>query len=65
MTYPDFHEGRNHKYIWSLFNMGDGIYRECERCGYVPKRGNKEYWDYKKSGRISCMVFMDGKVLTA
>ena len=65
MTYPDYHEGKRHKYQLELFDMGDGVMRTCGLCGFIPKRGNKAYWDYKKSGRISCMVFMGGDVLSA
>lgn len=56
MSYPDYHEGKRHKYGWYLFDMGDGIYKECDLCGFIPKRDNKEYWDFVKSGRVSCIV---------
>ena len=47
-----------HKYIWNLFDMGDGIYQSCEKCDFIPKnKFNKEYWDFVASGRVSCMVF--------
>lgn len=47
---------KRHKYEYDLFDMGDGIYKYCKTCGYIPKRDNGEYWKYIESGRISCMV---------
>jgi len=48
-----------HKYEWSMYDMGEGIYKSCGKCGFVPKNAiNKDYWAYVESGRVSCIVIL-------